>query len=129
MVYLTYDEFLAYGLGAEVSEDEFGPLERYAEEIINQSTFDRVAQFDEIPQEVRKATALQVAYMAQNGGLDLALSAGGYTGETIGGYSYAAGSSGRTGGDVVSPKILCPLARGALLPTGLMYRGLGGCCR
>lgn len=119
MAYLTYEEYQKYPLGVPVTEAEFPALEYYAEKQIDAVTHGRVDR-DAPPPEVREATALQVACLAQNGGVDLALGGAALTGESLGSYSYSAVSS--QAGGVPS---LCSAARGVLWPTGLLFAGAG----
>lgn len=119
MAYLTYEEFQAYPHGVTVPEDEFSALEFYAETQIDAITYGRVDAQSPLP-EVKKAMALQVAYLAQNGGVDLALSGAALSGETLGGYSYSV-SAERGGGS----RAVCPAASAVLWPTGLLFAGAG----
>lgn len=91
MAYLTYEEYRRFPLGVLVAEAEFPSLEYHAEKQIDAATRARIDR-DAPPLEVKEATALQVAYLAQNGGVDLALGGAAVTRETLGGYSYSAAS-------------------------------------
>lgn len=119
MACLTYEEFLAFPLGVEVLETEFSALEFHAAAQIDAVTYGRI-DMESPPLEVKKAVALQVAYLAQNGGIDLALGGMALAGENLGSYSYTAGT-GQAGG---LPAV-CPEARSVLWPTGLLYAGVG----
>ena len=122
MPYLTYEEFKAFPLGVEISEGEFETLRFYAEAAIDAAAA-RPIDAGCVPDGVKRADALQIAYLAMQGGADAALG-GAAQSETIGSYSYSisAGSGGRAGS-------LSPMAREALLPTGLLYAGVRRVCR
>lgn len=122
MAYLTYEEFLAYPLGVMVTEAEFPALEYHAERQIDAVTYGRIDK-DAPPLEVKEAVALQAAYFAQNGGVDLALGGAALAGESLGSYSYSA-AAGQAGG----VPALCPAARDVLWPTGLLYAGVRRRC-
>lgn len=119
MAYLTYEEFLAFPLGVEVTESEFPALEFHAAAQIDAITYGHINK-EAPPPEVKKAVALQVAYLAQNGGIDLALGGMALSGESLGSYSYTAGA-GQAGG---FPAV-CSEARSVLWPTGLLFAGAG----
>lgn len=120
MPYLTYEEFKEYNLGVIVREEEFNTLLGYAQRVIDSITFHQVPA--DPPDEIREATAVQVAYLSENGGAGLLLAAGGITGESIGKYSYSVGAA--DGGK--SPAV-CPLARDIIRPTGLLFAGVRRC--
>lgn len=122
MAYLTYEEFLAFPLGVEVTESEFPALEFHAAAQIDAITYGHINK--EAPlSEVKKAVAFQVAYLAQNGGIDLALGGMALSGENLGSYSYTAGARQAGGRPAV-----CPGAWEVLWPTGLLFAGMGRRC-
>lgn len=122
MPYLSYDEFKAYPLGVEISEQEFETLRFYAEATID-GLVNRPIDASCVPDGVKRAAAMQIAYLAMQGGADAALG-GAAQSETIGSYSYSVS----TGGSVKAGS-LSPMAREALLPTGLLYAGVRRVCR
>lgn len=118
MGFLTYEEFQQYPTGVTITEDEFKSLLMYAEETIDNLTHQRARK---IIEAIKKATALQIAYLALNGGIDAALSPGQATGETIGSYSYSLANNGKQSAQTS----YSPIVRQVLRSTGLLYSGIG----
>jgi hypothetical protein len=101
--------------------DLFDRLATRASDMIDQLTqyvlkgveFTQFAQL--IQDNVKKATAAQIEYMASLGG-ELAIHGGGPSSVNIGNFSYQAGSAGQ---QEVSPAVIK-----YLIPTGLLYKGV-----
>lgn len=125
MAYLTYEEFCEYPLGVTVTESEFPTLEFYAEIQIDRITYGNINK-ESPPPEAKKAMALQTAFLAQNGGIDLVLSGASLSSESIGNYSYSSFGGGQTGSGVSA---ICPVVYDVLQPTGLLFAGIRGPCR
>ncbi len=78
-----------------------------------------------VQEQVQKATAYQVEYYIQNGGLATANSGQGVAADsvTIGKFHM---SQARTGKQAATNSRISPAAYSCLEPTGLLYRGVGG---
>lgn len=118
--YLTYDEYKDIPTGIYVSEAEFGPLEYYSSLQIDSLTMGRIADATDV---VKNAVAYQVAYLAQNGGMENVMSDTSAGSISMGSYSRTETRkrSEPSGG-------ISPVVRSILSPTGLLYRG-GKQCR
>lgn len=125
MAYLTYEEFCSYPLGVTVTEAEFPTLEFYAEIQIDRITYGHIDK-ESPPPEVKKAMAIQTAFLAQNGGSELVLNGTSLLSESIGSYSYSSSGEGQAGSK--APPVN-PIVYDVLQPTGLLFAGVRRPCR
>lgn len=79
-----------------------------------------------VQEQVKKATAYQVEYFIQNGGLATANSGQGVAAEsvTVGKFTMRQARTAKQGN---TDSRISPAALSCLEPTGLLYRGVGGC--
>ncbi len=121
---LTYEYYSNEFMGEPVSEADFSPLLKRAEEIVEEMTVYRLnptsflAMPSWIQTKVKDAICAEVEYLDANGGADMdngsdLQSAG------LGKFSYtrAAGASGS-----VQQSVYAPRAQRILAPTGLLSR-------
>ena len=125
MDYLTYEEFCEYPLGVTVTESEFPTLEFYAEIQLDRITYGHLNK-ESPPPEVKKAMAIQTAFLAQNGGTELVLSGMYLSSENLGSYSYSSSGGGQTGSKSAP---VSPIVYDVLQPTGLLFAGVRRPCR
>lgn len=129
MAYITYTQYVAFYGTLVISEAEFPMYAGAASDLIDAATQYRIVNaggIDRLPEGiqalVRKACAIQILYLIQNG-FETVLS--GQTGQnfTVGKVSINGGlaDSGKLTG---AQLIMCPAAKALLEQTGLMYRGM-----
>lgn len=116
MPYIDKAYFDSYS-DVEISTEEFNILEARAEDIINALTMDLQGWgFESLPasfkEKVKKATAIQIEFLYQNGGTEAFTS----DSVTIGKFSY--------GGSKDNTLPISPYMQLILGNTGLMYRGI-----
>lgn len=63
-MYLTYDEYIAYG--GNLKNSDFDRFNFRAEREINNATFDRCKALTEIPEEVKRCQYELVLYLSKN---------------------------------------------------------------
>jgi len=127
-MYVTYAEYIDFGF-KEVDQLEFDRLAKRASDVIdsitnyklNIGTLDTFHAF--IQTQVKKATSAQIEYFALNGGTDV-ISSRDSNNVKIGNFSYSDGynkSKSDSNSDEYVPKVV----RDYLVPTGLLYNGIG----
>ena len=129
MAYITYDEYVTYYGTPPVQESDFTVYAEQASDLIDVLTEYRIMQGglsalpDLVQKLVKKATAAQVLYFIQNGGVESVES--GQTGQGFsvgkvrvdGDSRYRAQNISKRGALMISP-----MARALLDQTGLMER-------
>ena len=125
MPYITMEYYKSEYVGAEVTESELPRFIQRASDVIDQVTNYAIKDFEKlhpfVQKQVMKATAAQVEFFQLNGGTDISITGDNATGVQIGKFSYGGGSRSSGG---VDPTIADNLVD-ILLPTGLLYSGLG----
>lgn len=115
----------------------FYELEFEAELIINSNTFQRVigsynnfinalpnGSFDEI--RFKQATAWQVSYLEQNGGINQIINKAGVSGSIkLGSFSMSDSTEGGSEKSELYANLMCEKSRQLLLPTGFLTTNLG----
>lgn len=129
MAYITYDEYVAYYGTPPIQESDFTVYAEQASDLIDALTEYRIMQGglsalpDLVQRLVKKATAAQVLYFIQNGGMESVESGQSGQGFSVGkvrvdgGSRYSAENNSRRGALMISP-----MARALLEQTGLMER-------
>lgn len=127
MAYISAKYYMNEFMGTPADDMELAALIIRASDIIDIITQYRIQNFDSLPARVqslvKKATAYQVEYLAQNGGLATANSGQGVAADnvTIGRFSMA---QSRTEKQRQTDTRICPMAISCLSSTGLLYRGI-----
>jgi hypothetical protein len=110
-------------------ESTFNRLAERASDVIDQMTgyllhgqeFTQLAQF--IQDQVKKATAAQIEYMATSG--ESVIHGSNFGSVSIGNFSYSEGSKGSNDSRINrNEQRTSPAVIGYLKPTGLLYRGV-----
>lgn len=113
MSYLTYNEFLSYNTGVEISESEFDTLSFYAETAIDGYLGRKIHPDNQF----KLAVATQIALSKQNGGIayygDIS-SASEIVSENLGNYSYSKAVKSGSGKSVQSAFGLFPMVTAIL---------------
>ena len=125
MAYVTLNYYRDIYKGESVSDENFPPLCRRAEGIIEEMTLYRVtpvtflAMTEDIQSRIQNAVCAQIEYLDANGGPELDHGANFQSG-SLGKFSFgrSAGMSGSTNQPICAPEAFRYLA-----PTGLLYRG------
>ena len=127
MAYITPEYYNNEFLGAPVDDTELAALIIRAGDMIDILTQNRIQNFEALPSrmqsQIKKATAYQVEYLAQNGGLATANSGQGVAADsvTIGKFSM---SQSRSDNQRRIDSRISPSAINCLQSVGLMYRGV-----
>ncbi len=132
MDYITVDYYNNTFAGTPVSDEELPVFIHRASDMIDiltryiipQAGFSNCPDF--VQEQIEKATAYQVEYLAQNGGLATANSGQGVAADsvTVGKFTM---KQTRTAKQGRTDSRISPAAISCLEPTGLLYRGVGGC--
>ena len=128
MAYITIEEYVELYCQPAISEADFPVYASQASDLIDSITQYRIIQagglnvFPPLVQQlVAKATAAQVLYFIQNGGIETVLSGQTGAGYTVGKVHIdGAGASGGT--QTAAQMMISPLAVTLLEQTGLMER-------
>lgn len=129
MSYLTYEEYMEYGFN-EIEQTEFDSLIKKASDAIDGITR-YFYWFNDLDQDVairrvqfKKAVACQIEYFNELGGTtSQGLNDAGSV--TIGRTSMSSGSRGNASSDSPKNGLVSNDAVRYLVPTGLLYQGIG----
>lgn len=131
-MYVDYDYYINEFYGELLPKEEFKQLEKRAADIVDQITYYRIPHkgFENFPSfvqgQIKKAVSAQLEYIYVNGGLEFIADSGQVASMQIGKFSI--GSKNQNSEDnAVSGSLLAPTVTGYLLPTGLLYGGVGVC--
>jgi hypothetical protein len=134
MVYIDYKYYCDTYKGTDIEIDQFTVLAERASDLIDMLTscslngVDLTLQHQLIQNNVKKATAAQVEYMANQGG-ELSMHGGSPASVSIGNFTYSEGGNRGQGNLSREQQIISPAVIAYLKPTGLLYRGVStyGC--
>lgn len=128
MSYIDSDYYMMEYGGGDIDMVAFSRLSKRSSDVINiltgykitQIGFENLAPF--IKDQIKKATAAQVEYLAVNGE-GAAIGGGGFGQVSAGNFSYGdkAGKEDISRAETMTSQLVLSL----LTPTGLLYRGVG----
>lgn len=134
MIYIDVSEYRKFTGDEESPEEDIEILLQPASDIVNSLCHNRImenlSQFNSpTVTQIKKATAAEVQYLYENGGVDSVINGVSTYGGNIriGDFSYG---DGRVTGQTVSPIMDSRINQyviDLLLPTGLLYAGVKGC--
>lgn len=111
-MYLTYDEYLAYG--GKLENADFDRFRFRAEREIDNATFEKIKALSKIPENVKRCVFELIIFLSENAKLGNMRTISGVSND---GYSVSY-SENKTGNEVEE------IIRTYLLNTGLMYCGV-----
>lgn len=113
--------------GELTDTEEIERLLSRAEDVVNTAIFPTGLTVDTVPERIKtavyKAVCAQADYIDGLGGVS-AMSDEAMSSVTLGRFSYSGSGDGWIGSAGCSAVSLCAQARGLLLPTGLLFRGV-----
>lgn len=132
MAYIDYDAYVRLTGDTQTEREEAEALLGPASDLVDGMCGGRLGESltvlgERVRSAVEKAAAIQARYLADNGGMAAAL--GGivkYTGSvSIGSFRYGDGRLTDVRENGISDSRVCSAALDALMPTGLLFPGVG----
>ena len=129
MAYIDKEYYDSVFKGIEIPEGEFERLADIASDVISEVSIQEITDEDAITNEVKKATAYEVEFLYEYGGLDAILGYANIGGESesLGDYSVSSGSQVQKpvqtiGGIPVSTMAIVQLRKAGLMKSWLFAR-------
>jgi hypothetical protein len=134
MAYIDYTYYTETFKGEPITKEQFERLVERASDLVDQMTtyglqgVDLTQAAPIIQNNVKKATAAQVEYMASQGG-GMSIHGGAPASVSIGNFTYSEGGNRGQGNLTREQQMVSPAVIAYLKPTGLLYRGVStyGC--
>lgn len=139
MAFITRAEYDELYPGNTISEEDFPALAEIASSMVDELALFRISccGLDKFPEaiqdKIKAAVAAQISTIYEQGGLEAVEGWGAdssFNSATIGKFAYSGGNGTSSGGktDTLRSIPISPLVYSYLLPTGLLYRGIGVIC-
>lgn len=138
-VYVEYSDYQTFYPTSTLTKEEFDALNIPAQSVIDEMTMYRIPPLSDwgadSQERIKRAVCAQIDTMQAQGGTNTTVGWGAdrdYASETVGKYSYSRGTGSATGSsssDSLRGIPISPLVKSLLFPTGLLYYGIGRCCR